>query len=118
MLEQGFDCRERNGNFPVKLPYEQSLFEDSLDIHGIDWVVVFAYFDETGTHGSAPETVVAGYLFSKDGAKLFRRVFQQNIYPLLPPDKHGVRMYRSTKCILGYDQFENMKTEEREHIVD
>jgi hypothetical protein len=99
------------------LPYD-SLFEDSLDIHAIDWIVVFAYFDETGTHGAATESVICGYVFSKDGAKLFRRMFQENIYPLLPLDKNGIRMYHSTKCILGYDQFESIGSEAREHIVD
>jgi hypothetical protein len=50
---------------------------------------VFAYLDETGTHDSASESVVGAYVFSKDGAKLFRRMFQESISPLLPPDKHG-----------------------------
>ncbi|MFZ3266860.1 MAG: hypothetical protein WA172_22840 [Terriglobales bacterium] len=79
--------------------------------------VVFAYFDETGTH-DAPEVVVAGYLFSKDGAKLFRRLFLENVLPLLPLDKHGRRMYRTTLCVGGYDQFEPLSRPQREHIVD
>ena len=97
---------------------EESLFEDSLEVHGIEWVIVFAYLDETGTPGSSPETAVAAYLFSKDGAKQFRRMFQENISPLLPPDKHGRRIYHSTKCIRGFDQFASLRVEERERIVD
>jgi hypothetical protein len=69
---------------------------EGLHVHAIDWIVVFAYLDETGTHDSATESVVAAYVFSKDGAKLFRRMGQENMYPLLPPDKHGIRMYHST----------------------
>jgi hypothetical protein len=63
----------------VQLPFYDSVFEDSLEVHEIDWIVVFAYFDETGMHSSALDTVVAGYLFSKDGAKNFRQLFQDNI---------------------------------------
>lgn len=79
---------------------------------------MFAYFDETGTHGDqAPITAVAGYLFSESGAELFRQMFQENVYPLLPPDRHGNKIYHSHKCIGGYDQFANLTPLEREHIV-
>src|SRR6266403_90806 len=87
-------------------------------MHGVDWIAVFAYFDETGTHNAAPITAVAGYLFSKEGAKLFRRMFQDSISPLLPPDKHGEKIYHSSKCIGGNDQFEPLSIPQREHIVD
>jgi len=46
----------------VELPYYESLFEDSLEVLGIDWIIVFAFFDETGMHTSAPDTVVAAEL--------------------------------------------------------
>ena len=78
---------------------------------------MFAYFDETGTH-DAPETVVAGYLFSKDGVKLFRQLFLENISPLLPLDKHGRRMYHTTLCVGAYDQFAPLSQPQRERIVD
>ena len=99
-------------------PYYESLFEDSWEVHGIEWIAVFAYFDETGTHDSALITAVAGYLFSKDGAKLFRRMCHENIDPLLPLDKHGQRVYHSTKCIGGFDQFATLTVTQRERIVD
>ncbi|MGH9552840.1 MAG: hypothetical protein ACRD3W_25900, partial [Terriglobales bacterium] len=83
----------------MQLPFYGSLFEDSLEILGIDWIIVFAFFDETGMHASAPDTVVAGYLFSKDGAKNFRRMFEESIFPLLPPNKQGKRIFHASKCI-------------------
>lgn len=95
-----------------------SVAEAFLEVHGIDWIIVFAYFDETGTHASAPDTVVAGYMFSKNGAKLFRQRFLETIYPLLLPDKKGRRIYHSTKCIGGYDEYSKMSVADREHIVD
>ena len=102
----------------MQWPYHESLFDDSLEVHGVDWIIVFAYFDETGTHDSAPDTVVAGYLFSKDGAKRFRQTFMETIYPLLPPDKYGRRIYHSTKCIGGYEPYDTLSIDDREHIVD
>jgi hypothetical protein len=102
----------------VQLPYEETIFEDSLDVHGVAWVVVFSYFDETGMHGDAPDTIVSGYLFSKDGVKLFRQLFNENVSPLLPLDKHGRRMYHSTKCIGGHGDFSSLLPPERERIVD
>lgn len=97
---------------------QESLFEASMEVHGIDWIAVFAYFDETGAHDSAPDTVAAGYVFSKDGAKKFRQMFDANILPLLPPNKHGQRIFRATKCVLGYDQFAALTVPQRERIVD
>jgi len=100
------------------LPYYESLFEDSLEVLQIDWTIVFAFFDETGMHGSAPDTVVAGYLFSKDGAKNFRRMFQENIFPLLPPNKRGERIFHASKCIGRNDEYASLSTTDCEHIVD
>ena len=94
---------------------EESLFEDSLEIHGIDWVAMFAYCDETE---NAPLFGVASYLFSKNGAKAFRRFFNDHILNLLPLDKNGVKMYHSSQCILGYEPFDKLSTPEREQIVD
>ena len=88
----------------MQLPYYESPFEDSLEVLGIDWIIVFAFFDETGMHASAPDTVVAGYLFSKDGAKNFRRMFQENIFPLLPPNKRGERIFHTSMCIGRNDE--------------
>jgi hypothetical protein len=79
---------------------------------------VFAYFDETGTHDKAPDTVIAGYVFCKAGAKLFRRMFDENVYPLLPPDEDGNRIFHATKCIGGFDQFTILSVPQRERIVD
>jgi len=102
----------------VQLPFYDSLFEDSLEVHEIDWIIVFAFFDETGMHGSAPDTVVAGYLFSKDGAKTFRRIFQNNIFPLLPPNKRGKRIFHASKCIGRNDEYSTLSVTDSEHIVD
>jgi hypothetical protein len=81
---------------------------------------VFAYFDETGMHGSAPDTVVAGYLFSKDGAKRFREMFQENVFPLLPPNQRGERIFHACKCCppLGNDEYSYLGAGERQHIID
>jgi len=57
-------------------------------------------------------------LFSKDGAKTFRRFFNDHILDLLPLDKNGVKMYHSSQCILGYEPFDKLSTPEREQIVD
>lgn len=102
-----------------ELPFRETVLEELVEVHGIEWLAVFAYFDETGMHGdAAPITAVAGYLFSKDGAKSFRRKFDETIYPLLPPNENGEKTYRSAKCIPGRDQFSLLPEPEREHIVD
>jgi hypothetical protein len=93
-------------------------FEDFLDIHAVEHIAVFAYFDETGTHAKAPNVVVAGYLFTRDGAKDFRKEFVEKIAPLLPADKRGRLIYRSTKCMGGYDQFAVLSDLQRKEIVN
>ena len=104
----------------MQLPYYDSLFEDSLDVLGIDWIIVFAYFDETGMHAKAPDTVVAGYLFSKKQAKAFQRIFMEKVYPLLPTNKRGKRVFHANKCCpdFGNGEYESMKNEDRQHIAD
>ena len=77
---------------------KRPLFLDSLDVHRIGWVVVFAYFDETGTSGGEEHlTAVAAYVFSKDGAERFNEIFQRDIIQLLPICK-GKRQHSSAKC--------------------
>lgn len=97
-----------------------SSFEDFLDLHGFEWIIVFAYFDETGMHGEAPDTVVAGYLFERNNAKIFRTDFEENILPLLPVNKKGKRIFHASKCCadFGYDEYESMRYEERKKIAD
>ncbi len=63
---------------------EPNLFQVSLDVHGIDWVIVFAYFDETFGGADNKLTAVAGYLFDADGVDLFRKLYQQNVEPYIP----------------------------------
>jgi hypothetical protein len=79
---------------------------------------MFAYFDESGMHGSAPDTVVAGYLFSKAGAKNFRRIFQEGICPLLPVNDKGQRIFHASQCIGGYGEYETLSKAHRERIVE
>ncbi len=69
-------------------------------------------------HGGAPDTVVAGYLFSEKGSMLFRKLYEQKIAPLIPADEHGRRFFHARKCVNGLDQFERLSAGEREQIVD
>src|SRR5690242_12500486 len=98
---------------------ERPLFLQSLDVHRTEWVVVFAYFDETGTSGGAERlTAVAGYLFTAEGADSFWELYKKNVEPLIPPDEDGVRMFHASQCILGYPPFNVLLVDEREHIVN
>lgn len=80
---------------------------------------MFAYFDETGMHESAPDTVVAGYLFEKNKAKDFRCKFRQRILPLLPVNKKGKRIFHASKCCpsFGNAEYESIRNDERQKIV-
>jgi hypothetical protein len=101
------------------LPFREMPLEDLMEAFGIKRVAVFFLCDETGMQGdAAPLTAVAGYLFSKDGVKLFRRMFDENILPLLPLDANGDKTYRSAQCIPGRGPFSSMSESERERIVD
>lgn len=96
----------------------KSLFEISLDVHRIDWVVVFAYFDETfgGAHNDL--TAVAGYLFNPEGAERFRQEYQKNVEPLLPIDpKRGVKMFHAAPLFDGDDPFFGIERHVREGIL-
>src|SRR5512146_549740 len=88
-----------------------------MDLHGVEWLAGFAYVDESGTNNAA-DLLVAGYLFSRNAAKLFRDKVRENIEPLLPPNKHGKRVYHSSLCIGGYKQFEPISLPQRERIVE
>jgi hypothetical protein len=80
--------------------------------------VMFAYFDETGTSGGAERlTAVAGYLFDPDGRSLFLKMYQEEVEPLIPPDKQGRRLYRTSTCLAGGVPFGALSVTEREHIV-
>ena len=97
---------------------ERPLFLESLDVHGIDWVVVFAYFDETGTSGGSERlTAVAGYLFDREGASKFLDLYRTNVEPLIPVDRRGVRMFHAGPCALGYKPFDGMLEKDRERII-
>ncbi len=89
-----------------------------MEVHGIDWIAVFAYFDETGMNRRDPTNAVSGYLFDKAGAKRFREKYWRDIHSLIPPNKHGEKIYHTGKCVRGYDEFETLEQPQREHIVD
>lgn len=94
----------------------KSFFEISLEAFGIKWVVVFAYFDETGTSGGAERlTGVAGYLFDQAGASKFRQLYQDTVEPLIPPDKKGIRLFSAAKINAGRDHY-HMPAEKKEEI--
>jgi hypothetical protein len=97
-----------------------SNLEDFIDLHEIDWIIVFAYFDETGMHASAPDTVVAGYLFSRDSAKAFKQGCADNVFPLLPFNKRGKKVFHASKCCpdFGNAEYESLPLEKRRHIAD
>src|SRR5205814_6628712 len=99
---------------------EDSILEEFIDLHEIDWIVVFAYFDETGMHSEAPDTVLAGYLFSKNDAKTFRQFYKEKLFPLLPINKHGKRIFHANKCCPDYgnSEYETLTRETRWHIAD
>lgn len=101
------------------LLFRENYLEDLMEAFWIEWVAVFFLCDETGMQGdAAPLTAVAGYLFSKDGVKLFRRMFDESIFPLLPLDENGEKTYRSALCIPGRGAFLSLSELERERIVD
>ena len=82
-------------------------------------LMVFAYFDETGMHASAPDTVVAGYLFEKNKAKEFRRKLEEKVFPLLPPNRKGKRVFHASKCcaLFGNGEYESLRYEDRQKIA-
>lgn len=83
---------------------ESILFIESARL--VDWVVVFAYFDETGTSGGAEKvTAVAGYLFDRAGRERFLDAYRTLVEPRLPLDKRGRRIFHAAKLAGGYDQF-------------
>jgi hypothetical protein len=84
----------------------KSLFEISLQAFGIEWVVVFAYFDETGTSGGAERlTGVAGYLFDQAGVTKFRELYQAKVEPLIPPNDKGIRVFSASGVNAGRDHY-------------
>jgi hypothetical protein len=94
----------------------ESLFEISLEAFDIKWVAVFAYFDETGTSGGAERlTGVAGYLFDRAGVSKFKELYQASVEPLIPPNKHGIRMFSAAKINAGRDHY-HMPAEKKEQI--
>jgi hypothetical protein len=95
---------------------EPNLFQVSLDVHGIDWVIVFAYFDETFGGADNKLTAVAGYLFDADGVDLFRKLYQQNVEPYIPENKHGVKMFGAADCYDARDPY-RMDAPIREFIL-
>lgn len=97
---------------------ERNLFEVSLDVHGIDWVVVFAYFDETfgGAHNDL--TAVAAYLFDGDGVRRFRELYQTTVEPMLPVDpKRGVKMFHAAPLFDRHPPFDGLERPVRECIL-
>lgn len=78
---------------------------------------MFAYFD--GTVGGARRelTAVAGYLFDRDGAARFERLYRDTVEPRLPPDKHGVRVFHAAPCFDGDGLFFGMQRPIRESIL-
>jgi hypothetical protein len=95
---------------------ERNLFKVSLDVHGIDWVVVFAYFDRT-RGGAHDMTAVAGYLFDNEGAAKFIDLYKQNVEPMLPPDKHGKKIFHAASLFDRDDQFSGMERPIRECVI-
>ena len=94
---------------------ESNLFEASLDVHGIDWVVVFAYFDDTSGGARGELSGWAGYVFDPAGASRFRELYREKVEPLLPPDQSGRRIFRAAKIHALQGQFAGLR-DFREHI--
>lgn len=90
---------------------------ESLDVHHIDWVVVYAYFDETVGGQNDELTAVAGYLFDRAGVERFLQIYRETIEPLLPPDKHGVKMFHAAPCFDGDDPYFGIARPIRECIL-
>lgn len=80
---------------------------------------MFAYFDETGMHGKAPDTVVAGYLFSKENAKAFKRIWTEKVFPMLPFNKGGRKVFHASKCCpnFGNGEYESLPLDTRRQIA-
>jgi hypothetical protein len=97
-----------------------SFVEESLRIHGIDWLVVFAYFDATyGGDSNDRLTAVAGYLFGLEGATMFRQFYDSRIDPLVPPDpkKGNQKIFHSAACFDGSDPYFGIQRPIRECIL-
>jgi hypothetical protein len=80
---------------------QEDLIAVSLAVHGIDWRVVFAYFDETLGGAGDELTAVAGYLFDRDGVARFLSAYRSRVESLLPSDRHGRKMFHAAPCFDG-----------------
>jgi hypothetical protein len=87
------------------LPHEPSLFERSILVHGIRCVVVFAYIDDTKGGANDDLTAVAAYVFDDAGLAEFKRLYQAKVEPLIPPDKHGRKIFRASACYAQDEPF-------------
>jgi hypothetical protein len=92
-----------------------SLLEDSMFVHGIKWVCVFAYFDETGTDGKSPIVAMSGYLFSSDGAFRFDDLYRQRVVPMLPPEANGI--FHASHCMAQEKKFTSISKTHAENIL-
>lgn len=72
--------------------------------------MLHAFFDETGTHGNAEITGVAGLLYDKAGALEFESEWGRRTVDLKKP-------FRTAACVAQRDAFENWPTEDRERLL-
>jgi len=83
----------------------ESLFEESIRVHGTKQVVVFAYFDETEGGAGGALTAVVGYLFDAEGVSKFRDLYRRDLEPHIPPQKDGRRIFHAADIYAGNPPF-------------
>jgi hypothetical protein len=92
------------------------LFDASLD--GADWIVVFAYFDETTGGADNQLTAVAGYLFDDVGREQFRSLYRADVEPMVPIDeKKGCKIFHAAPLYDGRPPFDKLEKPIRECIL-
>lgn len=92
-----------------------NLILDSLRVHRIDWLVLFAYFDDSSGGARNELRGFAGYLFDPAGAERFLELYRAKVEPLLPPDRSGRRIFRASKINALQGQFAGLR-DIKEHI--
>lgn len=96
------------------IPENENLFEVSIRVHGVEWVVVFAYFDET--EGKNKDFfAVAGYLFDEAGVSTFRRLYKERLEHRLPVNEHGRRIFHASPIYWGDKEFAQYSRPVREY---
>ena len=74
-------------------------------------VLVRVFVDETNTHAQAPTMAVAGYIFTRTGAKIFTRKFSKKLH------KYGLPYFHMKECAVNTGVFGHMTDKQCDEVA-